>query len=477
MKKIIMIIITAILLNLSAVCVSAEDNRIVYLAGAYEWTAQEPLLYEETSPKILEGLGIVGEEDWNKDTYISTLEALETIDRLCGDQNKGSLRSWYVGDRFSEMDYLDDDTKLLLLRLKDNILTDDDITGLDLDSDITNYKALLYITRLVGDTRGIIMVGDAYHMEKTTDRAADKASVYEFAYEKALISDIDISNADDAIRRDEFYNILHKALFAEYYRGGYDGIWTYRLIDNFLENDDKTVTEEPVKTGPEMVEIPVNVTIKDDLSVRWTLPEEYGFLLKEGYRTGTSVVWKDGTIESRSSGGSPTENYDGDEIINYLMEYSNKECSALRCSYYQPYNWKDGTRYYFDINIFDIDIVIEGDEINPGIYTRFNKSSVAKEISLGDGNTFEKGCYYILKGYETTYRKREYNQARYAVFKAYSNENTLTPMKRGFGVSFFDEIHIQKVTIKKDTNGGYILSITPESTGVFTVVESQLRVW
>ena len=72
MKKIIMIIITAVLLNLSAVCVSAENNRGGYLVGAGAW-AEKAILKAEFA-------GIVDKDilrDYGKD--ITRIEFCELV--------------------------------------------------------------------------------------------------------------------------------------------------------------------------------------------------------------------------------------------------------------------------------------------------------------------------------------------------------------------------------------------------------------
>ena len=424
---------------------------------------EDVLLYEETSSKILTELGIVSEEDWNNGTYITTLEALETLNRAIGYHYKTNLSDWYRGDTLSEVDYLNDDTKSLILGLCNYVLTYNEIAALDLESEITNYEALLYAVRLVGDTYGCT--------DSTTGINGDTESIYEYAYKKGLISDIDTSDANKPIEREKFYNILHKSLFVEYKRGGADGVQAYRLIDRFAGHNDATELVTQTKSETETVKLPVSAEISDDLSIKWTLMEEYSFLIDEKYWTEISLIGKDGTAVLKSSTTMTLSGCEGSELIKYLIRDYDKDCSAIRFRYYKP--GESDKEYYFDVNISEIKIVIEGDEINPGTYTRRKGSWTAKEISLGGGDTFEKGCYYILKDYEKTYRKQEYNSVSYEVFKAVSNGNTFKALtNRSFGVTYLDEIHIQKVTIKKASDGGYILSVTPESTGTFTILES-----
>ena len=183
------------------------------------------LLYEETTLDILTEFGIVSEEDMKKDGYITVIEALETIVRM-----KGSRRSdtsdWYLIDAFKEMDDVDDDIKLLLLSLRTAQLTTEEITGLKISEDLTNFEALLYITRLIRDSYGCTFSEyDIYY--------SDRSEIYLAAYRKGLIPDTDMSAADEKITRKEFYNILHKAIFVQYYQGGY-ALTTERWIDSLI---------------------------------------------------------------------------------------------------------------------------------------------------------------------------------------------------------------------------------------------------
>ena len=81
-----------------------------------------------------------------------------------------------------------------------------------------------------------------------------------------------------------------------------------------------------------------------------------------------------------------------------------------------------------------------------------------------------KDCYYILKDYEKTYRKDEYNSVSYECFRAVNTGNVfVAPKDCHFGVYYGDEIHIQKIHIQGDSKNGFVLSITPESSDVFEV--------
>ncbi len=425
-------------------------------------SGKDVLFYEDTTREILSELGIVSADDLNKGGNITVLEALKTIANAGGFKGTSSILAiWYLGDTLSSMDYLDDEIKMMLMDMNNSIIAYNDIPKLKLDSDITNFEALLYITRLVGNTYGCTD-------NMTENYPAAKEEIYETAYKKGLIESVDQSSADEPIERDEFYNILHKALFTGYERGGYDGVNPYRLFDEITSRRERPEpTERPTR---EKIEIPVNAVIADDLSISWTLPEEYSFLEGKDYMSATYLIGADG-IE-KSAGGYAGDGYDGYEVVGYLAASPDKKQTAIRCGYYKLDEDKE---YYFDIDISNIDIVVEGDEINPGTYTRYNKSWGIQEISLAEGEKFEKDCYYILKGTDNKYRDSKYNYSSFEVFKAYASENTLSASilapRRSFGVSYLNDIRIRKATIKKNADG-FTISLTPESTNTFTVAES-----
>lgn len=211
---------------------ASREQAIVAAWRLYLLLGQkDALLYEETSPEIMTELGIISKEDWNKGGYISTLEALVAIERARGYDSTDTTYAgqWRVEELAAWLEPLDDGAKSLLFSLcfrgRNPVLTTDEVLGLDLSSNITNYDALLYVIRMAGDTDGCT--------DSVLNRHYTEESVYETAYEKGLITSTDTGEAHKPITREEFYNILHKALFVEFYSGGAGGVYIYRLISNF----------------------------------------------------------------------------------------------------------------------------------------------------------------------------------------------------------------------------------------------------
>ena len=99
------------------------------------------------------------------------------------------------------------------------------------------------------------------------------------------------------------------------------------------------------------------------------------------------------------------------------------------------------------------------------------------EITLKEGCDFQKGCYYILKDYDTDYRNPEYNSVSYDVFTADKTQNSYSESGKSFGNGNLGNIHIQKADIEIKGNQ-IILTVTPESEATFEIVEyNPERLW
>ena len=157
------------------------------------------------------------------------------------------------------------------------------------------------------------------------------------------------------------------------------------------------------------------------------------------------------------------------DMVKLLVRSGASELSALRCTYCK---YGNDTEYYFDIDISNIKMVFGGKEIKPGKCIIYNNSYYIKELSLAETN-FVKGCYYLLTDCDTTYRREEYNYFSVSCFKAEKTGKIYTPpADSNLNSSYKNKMHIQKVEVKMNSRGGYILSITPKSSKVFLKEES-----
>lgn len=427
--------------------------------------------YEDGNLNILVDLNIIDKEDLDKDTYITNLEVLETLRRIIGyDEERRDLSEWYRGDALAPLDYLDDTKKGLLLDLlysgKNKVITQSDILNMKFDENTTNYEVLIYVTRLIGDTYDCT----DYPVELDF---TEKTQTYNMALKKGIISKIDIESADLPIARKDFYEILHKAIFVERSIGGYEST-SGRYVDSIKDrNERNSQTEEEIVVYNS--EIPIEAVINDDMSISWTLPDKYQYFMEMDYFTDISTITNDGVIQNRSVSARVRNHISTTELIQFISGSYPEKLDYIRCIYYKYDNsYRTKEEWSFDIDISSITMLIAGEEIKPGVFTRLKRQWIPESISLADGQEFEQDSYYLLTSYDHTYRKPEYNSVSRAIFKADKTCDTyLNPGNQSFGVGgiYLDEIHIQQVMVTGYPETGFVLHVTPESKEIFTVVE------
>ncbi len=437
-KKLIVILLTTSMLILSCPFIYANIN------------ANSPV-------NVLSELKIADKEDLNKKEPITTIEALRALANVeysysyARDYSEPP-KSWYLGDTLKDMDYLDNETKHMLIA---SPVKYEDIPKLDLFAHITQGDALLYIVRMVGDTH---TCGDTVYDYYNTPE-----EVYNAAYEKGLIPNADMSDKDKTISYKEFYNILAKSLYVVYCRGG-EGLVTLSIMDEINAFEDE-LKEASTEVTTEEIKIPIEAHIDDNFNINWEYPNEYEFLKK--YDTfHIYVVKNDGSSESWRVLTPPTDGVmvKCDEVVEALIHYKEEGLKALRFKYSKT----NKNTYYHDMDISNIKVVTEGNEIKPGIFTKYN--GWGKNISLSEGQNFDINCYYILKGIEEKYRVDKYNTVYYDFIKPEKEGNTYA-IRDGYFVNDMatSDIHIMKANITKNADGGYTLHITPESTTGFEI--------
>ncbi len=445
---------------------TTREQAIVFIWRLYKYLGGEDIiLKEDTSREILTDLNIIDTDKLNSSETITVYDAFVAMDKARGfyTEKIGDLSDWYIGETLAELDYLEDSKKALLLRLnsrgRNHVLQYHEIADVKLDSKLTNYEMLLYILRMVGDTYGCTDSAIGY-------LGTEKEYVYKTAYEKGLISSLNISNAESPVTYREFCDVLYTALYVGYSTGGYSGSKIVRLIDYLLNTETDTDTED-VWHNEEKVKISVKSHINDDLSISWSLPKKYSFIYEEKYLTHVDMVTKYGEIIPGRVYGTTLTTLDTDDIVRELVKNETVKITAIRCTYSDPDVEKD---YYFDVDISNVKLVIEGEQVKPGKYIKIRGKWPAKELSLAESENFEEGYSYVLKGYDKTYRKDEYNGIDFECFRAEKTEKSfVAPANRSFGVSYHDEIHIQKVKITGNAEKGFVLSVTPESTDSFLI--------
>lgn len=201
-----------------------ETDNAVYMI--------KPLIkVEDIELEKLVDYGIISERELHGETYITTLEAIAAMNKM---RNGGVIEKdledwWNSGYTLAPLDSLDDTTKNWLRETGDyrGIILPQELLEVNFDENLTNYKALVYVTRILGNS---YTCGDH---PKEFDYT-EYEQTYQTAFYKGLISEIDMTHADEAITREDFYKILYRALYVKFTKGGYFPI-NMRYIDLFSE--------------------------------------------------------------------------------------------------------------------------------------------------------------------------------------------------------------------------------------------------
>ena len=175
---------------------------------------------------VLVQYGIVEAEDLNKQGNISVLDALITMDKARGEYTEeiGVWEKWW--DTYEPVADLPDSIKGLLYRLRyegrRRILPNEDFSTFSLDDPLNEYHAVLFTTRLVGD---------AYYDFNGPSIPLEPDRLYALAFKKGLIDSPSTENAQTFIAREEFYALLHKALYTDYVDASGGEIYVRYWID------------------------------------------------------------------------------------------------------------------------------------------------------------------------------------------------------------------------------------------------------
>ena len=445
--------------------------------GDISYEDYQTVKYQAGNLDILVELSIISDEELNKGGYITNMETLTTFFSLIGGSYNGyQLSRWYSDDELKPLDYLDDETKIMLLELSSNanrpILTREDMLTLEFNENLTNYQALKYVTRLLGNTYGCTDTPE--ELEFT-----EKSQTYQAAYDKGIIQTIDMNDADAPILRKDFYQLIHKAIFVVIDVGGYAPSKA-RFVDSLIERAERQEQPEEEEEEPAAIEIPIEAVINPDLSITWSVPEEYRQLIGADPMTDFATIDDQGVVDLQLGSASFSEKLYAEQFIELYAKHYPQNFEYLRCTYYDfDLETGFGQRYYFDIDISNISMKIEGTQIKPGVFTNFKRQWVPESISLAEGYTFKENNYYLITTYDHAHRVPEYNRVTHMVFRAYETANTLYHPDAPNGGQLFiiaggldlEEAHIQELTIKGNATQGYTICATPESNEIFTVVE------
>jgi hypothetical protein len=242
-------------------------------------------------------------------------------------------------------------------------------------------------------------------------------------------------------------------------------------------------------------EIVVDYIIKNDLSILWKykMPQKFEFIKTKNMFINFEII----TIDNESIGMflSSFDYFDTrirpQELIPPLVLAYPKSPKYLR-AIITKYNddWTSEEEWFFNIDISNINVVISGEEMKPGIFTRFVRQWVPETITLEDEQWFKADAYYLI----SSYRKPDQQEdeilkklnisispvnTSYAIFKVNKDteiiHNEDGQLYLNSGGLFVEEMHLREILINSNSHDGFTLFVTPESRNTFKVKEGSVR--
>lgn len=453
----------------------SREQVIVMRWRFYEekYGKQDVLFYEESDPEILVELGLVSREDFAKGGNITVEEVLKISSELRHEAADVDYSLWYAIDDLAELDGLDEGRKRVLMELYDATLNPffhySDFSKVDFDADITYREAYAYMVRCVESSTDFVQY----------DMKVDADEVYSEALRIGLIDDADTKNANKPMPRQEFYELLHRAVFCEYevYQTfPEDGSCAIeRPVDLKRRELEEERNKKTYEINPENVELKVVPYITTDCfwQLSWDIPQ---LLIEnstvkdnpwQSYSYYTEYVFKDKTGKEMFRGEGSVAIRKIDDMERYLFG-KYPEVPTVVCIKYVNYKTKD--EYLLEIDLSNIEIVEEGELLTPDELLLDPAGSGIAKLSLKEGENFEKDCYYMLRGYEDKYRVDEYNVAYSHIFRATETGNIID-MKHPHRERWMkkDGVYLRKLSVEGNLKDGMKFTLTPESVGTFII--------
>lgn len=430
-----------------------SDNREVHITQ-----------YEKGNLTPLIKFGIISDDDLNKSEYITTQEALSTIKNFDQRMSADDLKNLYDYEYLKSFDNISDESKILLLTLKDFILTLDDIININLEDNLTNLQALTYAVRLTG-------ISYSSNSNNIFDMS-EPNEIYNFAYQNHFIESKDTSNAQSPITREDFYDLLNKVLFCNHYGVYSDKIkprnWYYSFTNS------RPYSPPQILQSVVSEEISPNVKFNDDMSVEWTLPKDFDWETSTKFFAYTSdkqckMIYKDGVNNKLST----------EDIIKLFATSYPQTFDYIRCIYSVADDTNTLYEWYFDIDTTKIRTVMDRKELTPGTFIATNDWDYQSKnyISLDNGK-FKPNVYYLVNSRYPDYEPGE--ESDFSIFSEYDNIVFTVPTETS---KFFydenqdrlsdlsclntDDVHIQEVTVTGNAKLGFTIHTSPMSEMAF----------
>ena len=411
---------------------------------------------------------IVSEEDLKREGGLSVEEALRTLLRVQGAGSAWqSSKEWYLIKELAPLDKkFSEEEKTFLLSLfyavKRPLLTREELFSLSLNAPLTEYDALKYVTRFIGNTYSCID-------EPEEIGFTEQGQTYGRAFDRKLILSKSDENATKPILRKDFYILLANAMNTNVSFGGYSTVEATYF--SFYENAEKSTRKEK-KVLVHKESLYAKPKFADDFSL--SLNVKRPLLGADKYFTQITSYTADGRkVSGCLSTGVRTYCSPQDMVMLIIgsgdgrkIEYASYlELQIRRYNSDWSESWEETAR--FDLS--DVKIVQDLKMMNPGTLKTFDGQWVPKTISLKSG-VFKKDAFYLLHSYEHRYRKDEFNRDSFAIFRVGDDTSEFENLKHDefrCGGLDTEDTHILEVMIDGDAKNGFVLHVSPESKEAF----------
>lgn len=411
---------------------------------------------------------IVSEEDLKRKGGLSVEEALRTLLRAHGSYPSGkSAENWYLIDSLSPLNNkFSEEEKTFLLSLfypaKRPLLTSEELFSLSLNAPLTEYDALKYVTRFIGNTYSCTD-------EPEEIGFTEQGQTYARAFDRKLILSKGEENASKPILRKDFYILLASAMNTKVSFGGYPTVEAtyfsrYEKAAKSLQKE----KEKVVHTGSLYAKPKFN----DDFSLSWNIKTK----LLDDDNTSTKITSysADGNKLTSKTMSGISDSCSCEDMIMLIInsgkgrkiEYAS--CLELTISRHNS-DWSEFWEETVRFDLSDVKIVQDLKMMNPGTLKTFDRQWVPKTISLKSG-VFKKEAFYLLHSYEHRYRIGEFTRDSFALFTVADDTSEFKNSKHEYlfsGGLDTEDTHILEVMIDGDAKNGFVLHVSPESKEAF----------
>lgn len=411
---------------------------------------------------------IVSEEDLKREGGISVEEALRTLLRARGSTSSGqSVKEWYLFKELAPLDKkFSEEEKSFLLSLffinKRPLVTTAELFSLSLNAPLTEYDALKYVTRFIGNTYSCVD-------EPEEIGFTERSQTYARAFDRKLILNKSEENAAKPILRKDFYILLASAMNTKVSFGGYSTVEATYF--SFYESESKPRRKKK-KNLVHKGSLYAKPKFNDDFSLSWNVKES--LLGDDNTFTEITSYSADGRKLASETNTGITASSSCKNMIKLIIN-SGKGRKIEYASYLEltisHYNsdWSESWEETARFNLSGVKIVQDLKMMTPGVLKTFDGQWVPETISLKSG-LFKKEAFYLLHSYGHRYRKDEFNRDSFALFTVADDTSEFKNSKHDYlfcGGLDTEDTHILEVMIDGDAKNGFVLHVSPESKEAF----------